>query len=108
MAYFHEITMKHPEVRLFEPDVFYSHRYDHPTHYKPPMPAGAYAVHHWSSKWYRDSFKQLIEAKNSNMNIPKKFHQIWLDPEPMPPRFLEWQKTWTALNPGWDWHLGPR
>ena len=39
------------------------------------------------------------------MNIPKKFHQIWLDPEPMPPRFLEWQKTWTALNPGWDWHL---
>ena len=59
VAYFHEITMKHPEGRLFEPDVFYSHRYDHPTHYKPPMPAGAYAVHHWSSKWYRDSFKQL-------------------------------------------------
>lgn len=39
------------------------------------------------------------------MKIPRKFHQIWLGRQPMPPEFLAWQKTWTALNPDWEWKL---
>ena len=58
-GYFSEITSKHPEVHLFDPDVFYSQRWEQPAHYKPPIPATAYAVHRWSSKWFPESFKPL-------------------------------------------------
>ena len=60
--YFNEITSRHPEVNLFEPEVFYSHRYDVPSQYKPPVPSSAYAVHHWSSKWWPDSFKPVKQS----------------------------------------------
>jgi mannosyltransferase OCH1-like enzyme len=59
--YFGEITSRHPEVHLFEPDVFYSQRCEQPGHYKPPIPAGAYAIHRWSSKWFPDGFKPLAD-----------------------------------------------
>ena len=39
------------------------------------------------------------------MKIPRIFHQIWLGRQPMPIEFLEWQKTWTNFNPGWDLKL---
>ena len=57
--YFHEITLKHPEVTLFEPDVFYSQKWEDLGHYKPPIPDNAYAVHRWSSKWFPNGFKPL-------------------------------------------------
>ena len=59
VTYSHEITSRHPEVHLFEPDVFYSHRYNQPARYKPPVPPTAYAVHRWSSKWFPSGFKPL-------------------------------------------------
>lgn len=58
-SYFHEITSRHPEVALFEPDVFYSQRWEQPGHYKSPLPKDAHAVHRWSSKWFPDGFKPL-------------------------------------------------
>ena len=58
-SYFHEITSRHPEVALFEPDVFYSQRWEQPGRYKPPLSKDAYAVHRWSSKWFPDGFKPL-------------------------------------------------
>ena len=39
------------------------------------------------------------------MKIPRIFHQIWLGRQPMPIEFLEWQKTWTSLNPSWTLKL---
>jgi inositol phosphorylceramide mannosyltransferase catalytic subunit len=57
--YFGKITSYHPEVHLFDPDVFYSQRWEQPAHYKPPLPAAAYAVHRWSSKWFPEGFKPL-------------------------------------------------
>ena len=57
--YFGKITLRHPEVHLFDPDVFYSQRWEQPAHYKPPIPASAYAVHRWSSKWFPEGFKSL-------------------------------------------------
>jgi len=58
-SYFHEITSRHPEVVLFEPDVFYSQRWEQPGHYKPIPPKSAYAVHRWSSKWFPEGFRML-------------------------------------------------
>ena len=58
-GYFAEITSKHPEVHLVEPDVFYSQRWEQPAHYKTPTPDSAYAVHRWSSKWFHESFKPI-------------------------------------------------
>jgi mannosyltransferase OCH1-like enzyme len=55
-SYFAEITSRHPEVHLVEPDVFYSQRWEQPAHYKPPIPDSAYAVHRWSSKWFPGGF----------------------------------------------------
>ena len=57
--YFTEHTSKHPEVHLFEPEVFYSQQWEQPGHYKPAIPDSAYAVHRWSSKWFANGFKQL-------------------------------------------------
>lgn len=37
--------------------------------------------------------------------IPRKFHQIWLGKQTMPPEFIKWQKTWASLNPGWPYKL---
>jgi inositol phosphorylceramide mannosyltransferase catalytic subunit len=62
-SYFNEITSRHPEVHLFEPDVFYSQRCEQPGHYKSPIPTAAYAVHRWSSKWFPDGFKPLTTEK---------------------------------------------
>jgi Mannosyltransferase OCH1 and related enzymes len=58
-SYFAEITSKHPEVHLFEVDLFYSQRSEQPGHYKPPVPPTAYAVHRWSNKWFPNGFKPL-------------------------------------------------
>lgn len=64
-GYFNEITSKHPEIHLFDPDVFYSQRWEQPAHYKPPIPTTAYAVHRWSSKWFPNSFKPIIHSPSS-------------------------------------------
>ena len=58
-GYFAEVTSRHPEVHLVEPDVFYSQRWEQPAHYKPPLPVTAYAVHRWASKWFPEGFKPL-------------------------------------------------
>lgn len=34
--------------------------------------------------------------------IPKKFHQIWLGPNPLPKEFEKYQKTWKKFHPGWE------
>lgn len=39
------------------------------------------------------------------MKIPRTFHQIWLGRQPMPREFLEWRKTWEAINLGWTLKL---
>ena len=62
-SYFNEITSRHPEVRLFDPDVFYSQRCEQPGHYKPPIPSTACAIHRWSSKWFPDGFKRVTPEK---------------------------------------------
>lgn len=58
-GYFTQITKQHPEVHLFEPDVFYSTRNDDQGRYKPLVPLAAYAVHRWSNNWFHNGFYPL-------------------------------------------------
>lgn len=37
--------------------------------------------------------------------IPKIIHQIWIGPHDPPPHFLEWQRTWRAYHPDWEYIL---
>jgi len=37
--------------------------------------------------------------------IPKKIHQIWIGPNPLPPRCKEFQKTWKKFHPDWEYKL---
>lgn len=43
------MSTDHPEVTRFEPGVFSAHN----------KVSGGYAIHHWSSRWWPGSFKQL-------------------------------------------------
>ena len=58
-GYFTQITNRHCEVHLFEPDVFYSTRNDDQGKYKPLVPPSAYAVHRWSNNWFHNGFYPL-------------------------------------------------
>ena len=49
--YFARVTSDHPEVTVFEPHVFYTEGY---------RPSNdAMTRHHWSGRWWEDSFKPL-------------------------------------------------
>ena len=64
--YITKISARHPEIHLFEPDIFYPMRWDegrqssrNQTPCKAPMPAKTYAVHQWSSNWFENGLKPL-------------------------------------------------
>lgn len=58
------------------------------------------------SKQYKN-----IEATNHKLNnsknkkIPKKIHQIWIGPRPLPKKYINWMKTWKEINPDWEYFL---
>lgn len=37
--------------------------------------------------------------------IPRTLHQVWLGPDPIPPRYLEFLDGWRALHPRWAYRL---
>lgn len=37
--------------------------------------------------------------------IPKILHQIWLGPNPIPKKFLEFQQNWRELHPDWSYKI---
>ena len=56
--------------------------------------------------------EQLYDRNNPNhlavlpeLTIPKKIHQIWLGPKPIPKLYKEYTKTWQALHPDWEYKL---
>jgi mannosyltransferase OCH1-like enzyme len=64
--YITKITARHPEVHLFEPEIFYPlmWRQLHPSSpvsymSNPPIPESAYAAHLWSSNWFPNGLKPL-------------------------------------------------
>jgi inositol phosphorylceramide mannosyltransferase catalytic subunit len=34
--------------------------------------------------------------------IPRIFHQVWVGPEPLPPKYRRYQETWVQHHPGWE------
>lgn len=68
--YITESIARHPEVSLFDPDVFYPVTWDHyalggkqslrsARKVGEVLPAETYAVHRWSSNWFANGLKQL-------------------------------------------------
>jgi mannosyltransferase OCH1-like enzyme len=62
--YLTEITSRHPDVALLEPNVFYPVSWDHYARggrrslKKEALPACTYAVHRWSSCWFAPGLQQ--------------------------------------------------
>ena len=51
---FAEVATKHPEITRFAPGIFSATN----------RIANDYAIHHWSSRWWPNSFKRLNEGKS--------------------------------------------
>ncbi len=56
--------------------------------------------------------EQLYDRNNPSqlaalpeLTIPKKIHQIWLGPKPIPEQYQEYSKTWQILHPDWEYKL---
>jgi mannosyltransferase OCH1-like enzyme len=62
-GYFCEITTLHPEVHLFDPDIFYPVRFDQPGMYPTQLPGSTCAVHRWASKWFPNARKPLPQPE---------------------------------------------
>lgn len=53
-----------------------------------------------------EQFVQTIEQHETQVaTIPKIIHQIWIGPYDFPEEALEWQATWQALHPDWEYKL---
>ena len=37
--------------------------------------------------------------------IPKKMHQIWIGPKPVPPVYAKMAREWKSKHPGWEYKL---
>jgi len=71
--YITEISERHPEIRLFDPDVFYPVTWDHyaiggkqslrsARKINETLPAETYAVHRWSSNWFSGGLSPIGSA----------------------------------------------
>lgn len=60
------VTMRHPDVTLFPPNVFYAVSWDEyalggrQQLVKKPLPPEAVAVHRWSSNWFSEGLKKRV------------------------------------------------
>ncbi len=68
--YITQITSHHPEVHLFDPEVFYPIMWDQyydssgkRSIYKAPVPSSSYAAHQWSSNWFPNGLKPLATTR---------------------------------------------
>jgi hypothetical protein len=65
------VTGEHPEVTLFEPDVFYPKVPFGPVNAW-SVPAETYACHHASGRWWPGSYRQIQGAAGDGLPLPAK------------------------------------
>ncbi len=58
---------------------------------------------HLSDVYYKNSPDKL--ECSTEVLIPKKIHQIWLGPLPVPDYSKEYTETWKKLHPDWEYKL---
>jgi mannosyltransferase OCH1-like enzyme len=65
-------------------------------------------VYQWSfdllKKIYDKNILNLM-ANSTTTIIPKKIHQIWIGPNPLPEKFKWIMKTWQDKHPDWEYKL---
>jgi mannosyltransferase OCH1-like enzyme len=65
-----EVTARHPDVRLLDPEVFYPVTWEHYARggrrslKKEALPAGTYAAHRWSSNWFAEGLRSRVQEKS--------------------------------------------
>ncbi len=47
----------------------------------------------------------LANLEKGTLRIPRKIHQIWIGPRPVPEKFKWMIETWAQLHPGWEYKL---
>ena len=56
-----------------------------------------------------NQFNEYIEqskiSNKSEVQIPKKIHQIWLGEKSIPKICKKWMNSWKDLNPQWEYKL---
>lgn len=103
--YITKITLGHPGIHLFKPDVFYSVRWDEPcnrTRIRHTPPEDAYAVHRWSSWWFNNGLNPLFPRE------PEK-QPMTHEPEfPIPPEKRLFTSNWFGpMASAWMEHVVP-
>ncbi|MEQ9116434.1 MAG: glycosyltransferase [Rickettsiales bacterium] len=64
---------------------------------------GAKLYNYYKKLWEHNSPDKMKAAKNPI--IPKKFHQLWVGPKPIPKEFLQRAKACQKLHPDWEYKL---
>jgi len=56
---------------------------------------------------YNNYVQNILENINNldSLRIPKKIHQIWIGPHPLPTSCKKFQQTWLELHPDWEYKL---
>lgn len=57
------------------------------------------------AKQYSNFRKTEIEEKVNNNLIPKKIHQVWIGPRPLPKKYKKWMDSWKIINKDWEYKL---
>jgi mannosyltransferase OCH1-like enzyme len=57
------------------------------------------------NKIYEKNILNLNNLSNTTYLIPKKIHQVWIGPSPLPEKFKWMMKTWQEKHPDWEYKL---
>ena len=57
------------------------------------------------SNYFKIYYEELNNKISFKKKIPKKIHQIWIGPQKIPKRYLNWGKSWLINNPEWEYKL---
>ena len=57
------------------------------------------------SNYFKIYYEELNNKISIKKKIPKKIHQIWIGPQKIPKRYLNWGKSWLINNPEWEYKL---
>jgi mannosyltransferase OCH1-like enzyme len=51
------------------------------------------------------ALRQLANYREARPTIPRIFHHIWVGPDPLPPEFEVYRRSWRRHHPSWELRL---
>ncbi len=73
--------------------------------------SGLFADHRTLAPIFKEIYKKNLKRSVSEdeecvrPRIPKKIHQIWIGPKPVPNKFRSMMQSWQGFHPSWEYKL---